>query len=311
MPNKLPGLIGKLRFRNNGGIFDLDGNLIFAPYSTVNPVKLTENALWSIGKIGTTVTQTVDVSQSVGRTAGLQLNLVSSGATVTGFRGIDSRVTDSGTAADTVGVQGFATHLANVSTKEIWGGNFIAKLTAGGVENLYGAVGEARVVAGAIGTGTHNYVTGHLAIYDVSGTATFGTETVKAGSISVLIGNNSNSASKTKATGAYVAIIGGDTVLVTGGAAFKVLNHSYSFASKFDYGADFYSAEASATVNSFAVADLRFSSGGLFVTLTTAITANTTTTSAAAGTLAKTTNATGLASLFVSDGTKWQFLTNA
>lgn len=48
-----------------------------------------------------------------------------------------------------------------------------------------------------------------------------------------------------------------------------------------------------------------------FYTFTTAITANTTVTTAAAGSLAKTTHATGRGSIFVSDGSKWQFLTNA
>jgi len=41
--------------------------------------------------------------------------------------------------------------------------------------------------------------------------------------------------------------------------------------------------------------------------LTTAITANTTTTTAPKGSIATTTNATGAGKLFVSDGTKWQF----
>jgi len=41
--------------------------------------------------------------------------------------------------------------------------------------------------------------------------------------------------------------------------------------------------------------------------LSTAITANSTTTSAPAGSLATTTNATGLGKLFISDGTKWQY----
>lgn len=48
-----------------------------------------------------------------------------------------------------------------------------------------------------------------------------------------------------------------------------------------------------------------------FYYLTTAITANSTTTTAPAGSKGFTTNATGRASAFVSDGTKWQFLTNA
>jgi len=42
--------------------------------------------------------------------------------------------------------------------------------------------------------------------------------------------------------------------------------------------------------------------------LSTAITANSTTTSAPAGSLGITTNATGLGKLFYADGTKWQFM---
>ena len=41
--------------------------------------------------------------------------------------------------------------------------------------------------------------------------------------------------------------------------------------------------------------------------LTTAITANSTTTTAPVGSLATTTNATGTGKLFISDGSKWQY----
>jgi hypothetical protein len=41
--------------------------------------------------------------------------------------------------------------------------------------------------------------------------------------------------------------------------------------------------------------------------LDTAITANSTTTDAPAGSIGVTTNATGLGKMFISDGTKWQF----
>ncbi len=44
------------------------------------------------------------------------------------------------------------------------------------------------------------------------------------------------------------------------------------------------------------------------VILSTAITANVTTTSVATGSLGITTNATGLGKLFYADGTKWQFM---
>lgn len=46
--------------------------------------------------------------------------------------------------------------------------------------------------------------------------------------------------------------------------------------------------------------------GGVYF-LSTAITANVTTTSAPAGSLGLTSNATGRGKLFVADGTKWQF----
>ena len=45
---------------------------------------------------------------------------------------------------------------------------------------------------------------------------------------------------------------------------------------------------------------------GVYI-LSTAITTNTTTTSAPSGSLGITTNATGLGKLFYSDGSKWQF----
>ena len=46
---------------------------------------------------------------------------------------------------------------------------------------------------------------------------------------------------------------------------------------------------------------------GVYI-LSTAITANTTTTSVPTGSLGITTNATGLGKLFYADGTKWQFM---
>jgi hypothetical protein len=52
---------------------------------------------------------------------------------------------------------------------------------------------------------------------------------------------------------------------------------------------------------------LQFGAWKLY-SLTTAITANSTVTTAAAGSLAKTTHATGGSGTFVSDGSKWQNL---
>lgn len=52
---------------------------------------------------------------------------------------------------------------------------------------------------------------------------------------------------------------------------------------------------------------LTFASGAGIYFLTTAITANTTTTTAPAGSIGVTTNATGVGKMFISDGAKWQF----
>ena len=67
-------------------------------------------------------------------------------------------------------------------------------------------------------------------------------------------------------------------------------------------------AITSSTFTSSATTGATIANGtaGLYF-LTSAITANSTTTSAPAGSLATTTNATGLGKLFISDGTKWQY----
>jgi len=52
---------------------------------------------------------------------------------------------------------------------------------------------------------------------------------------------------------------------------------------------------------------ITFSNGQVLIAMDTAITANSTTTSAAAGSLGITSHATGKGKLFMSDGTKWQF----
>jgi len=52
---------------------------------------------------------------------------------------------------------------------------------------------------------------------------------------------------------------------------------------------------------------LQFGNGAGIYFLDTAITANTTTTTAPAGSIGITTNATGVGSMFISDGAKWQF----
>ena len=50
-----------------------------------------------------------------------------------------------------------------------------------------------------------------------------------------------------------------------------------------------------------------FDNGAGIYFLTSAITANSTTTDAVSGSIGITTNATGVGKMFISDGTKWQF----
>ena len=73
-------------------------------------------------------------------------------------------------------------------------------------------------------------------------------------------------------------------------------------------GAALTTATVSGTFTSTATTDavIANATAGLYF-LTTAITANSTTTSAPKGSIATTTNATGTGKLFVSDGAKWQY----
>lgn len=65
-------------------------------------------------------------------------------------------------------------------------------------------------------------------------------------------------------------------------------------------------AVTAASVTTSGDAAVSNATAGLYF-LTTAITANSTTTTAPVGSIATTTNATGTGKLFVSDGTKWQY----
>ena len=65
-------------------------------------------------------------------------------------------------------------------------------------------------------------------------------------------------------------------------------------------------AVSAASISSTGSAAVSNAVAGLYF-LTTAITANSTATTAPVGSLATTTNATGLGKLFISDGTKWQY----
>lgn len=149
-----------------------------------------------------------------------------------------------------------------------------------------------------------NYIGGLIGHYNVSGT---NATTYPSGAVLGGIGDGT-----TTAKGAFIAYIDGDSAQTNAGAAFLVMHNNSTAGSGFSYGLDLYGAARDGySAVAFLSADIRFSNGQGLVALTTAITANVTTTSAAAGTKAITSNATGRASIFVSDGSKWQYLTNA
>ena len=98
----------------------------------------------------------------------------------------------------------------------------------------------------------------------------------------------------TKATGVASADPQFDSVTVTGASALAAVTATTVTTS---------GAITSTATNGAAVAN---GTAGLYF-LTSAITANSTTTTAPKGSIGTTTNATGAGKLFVSDGSKWQF----
>lgn len=98
----------------------------------------------------------------------------------------------------------------------------------------------------------------------------------------------------TKATGVAYADPQFDSVTVTGPSTLAAVTATTVTAS---------GAVTSTATNGAAVAN---GTAGLYF-LTSAITANSTTTTAPKGSIGTTTNATGAGKLFVSDGSKWQF----
>lgn len=193
-----------------------------------------------------------------------------------------------------VAAYGSSTSTAPVYCAPIMG-NLIAGVAAIGDNTAVNLSATANMMAGVIGKYSH------------VGT---NASTYPASAVRAEIGSES-----TAAYAAVLAVIGGDTGLTTATAAFSVDNQNSLATSGFLYGLDLLGNGTHDGYQAMAFrsggADIRLNSGGLIVSLTTAITGGTTTTTYAAGTLGKTTHSTGRASLFVSDATKWQFLTNA
>jgi len=218
----------------------------------------------ALATIGTLVTDAgVDVSANVGRLTGLQINLLNSGATVTGFRAIDARVTDNGTAANAVAVQGLTTKASGVSTGEAWTGNFILTMTGGKYEDVFGVssdvvIGATSSVGSASSPAVNNLVAGRFSSY-VDTSATLSAVVLDVPILSVLNGGANDRA---KADAAVMAMIdGGSAGTVTAESAFAVRDYGdVGAGDEFDYGLNLYFNSAP-FANTFAVADIRLSNG--------------------------------------------------
>ena len=218
----------------------------------------------ALATIGTLVTDTgADISANVGRLSGLQINLLSSGSTVTGFRGIDSRVTDNGTAANAVAVQGLTTKASGVSTAEAWTGNFILTMTGGKYEDVFGVasdvvIGDTASVGSASSPAVNNLVAGRFSSY-VDTSATLSAVVLDVPILSILNGGANNRA---KADAAVMAMIdGGSAGTVTAESAFAVRDYGdVGAGDEFDYGLNLYFNSAP-FANTFAIADIRLQNG--------------------------------------------------
>ena len=223
----------------------------------------------ALATIGTLVTDAgVDVSANVGRLTGLQINLLNSGATVTGFRAIDARVTDNGTAANAVAVQGLTTKASGVSTGEAWTGNFILTMTGGKYEDVFGVssdvvIGATSSVGSASSPAVNNLVAGRFSSY-VDTSATLSAVVLDVPILSVLNGGANDRA---KADAAVMAMIdGGSAGTVTAESAFAVRDYGdVGAGDEFDYGLNLYFNSAP-FANTFAQSDIRVSSGAKIFT---------------------------------------------
>lgn len=169
---------------------------------------------------------------------------------------------------------------------------------------VYGAGLMGNIIATVGITPTDNILAGVIAKYDVTVAPS---STYPTAALVAEVGDGAN------ATYAVCAVIGGDRTSTTLTAYYGVDRWNSIIGSVPTYGLDLKgpTAHDGYLAPAYGTADIQFSSGGLLYTTTDAITANSTTTTLAAGTLGKTTNSTGRASIFVSDGSKWQFLTNS
>ena len=234
------------------------GNTVVAGTLGVTGATVGSSGLLSLGTIDPATT--LDVSANTGRVAGLQLNLVSSGATVTGFRGIDSRVTDTGTAANVVGLQAVATKSSGVSAMELWGTNSIATLSGGAVLNAYGVAGDLTIGTGATITDVqlNSFATAGFFQSFIHTDAVLAKAIDSA--VTAVISSNTGRGKSAKGTFGVTSVLNGALSQSTEGAsaAYKVMD--FNTDANFDYGLDLFYSDSPYS-NVFGTADIRLQNG--------------------------------------------------
>lgn len=211
--------------------------------------------------LGAAVADTpIEVGALSGNFLALQMAFQNAGTTLSRLTGLQIDVDDTSTHSNTIACARFYSEkVSGVGTHEHWGIYVQSTITAGKVNNAHSVVGHTIVKTATVGgDGTQHFLTTFLAEHDVSGAATLGDECINAGMIVSLIGNNVNSSSKANADGAFLALIGGDSVTQAPIAAFRVARANSIGASRFQYGLDMYwPAVGGYVANAFGVADIR------------------------------------------------------
>ena len=245
---------------------DLDGATDVTGALRIDSNTIANGAAFTVGTSGSPLSYSAATASS----SGIQVHLTTdfAGAGQTSMKGADIRIAGTGgTIGSLLGIQTVVVRSSgDALTRSMWGVNGILQLTGGQSASVYGLVGDITVATGTkVGTdGSASYLTAGLFRTDVNSACDFADVGITAPVIAVLVGNDDNGATKLKADGCVVAVIGGDTATATGGAAFKVIRLNSISASEFDYGLDLYSAATGYKVNDFMVADIRLSGGATF-----------------------------------------------
>lgn len=212
---------------------------------------------------------------------------------------------------DLIGVRGNARIAVASEAGTAYGGYFQAgsgsSATGADAVNagaVYGLLGEV-VVAAASATVT--LAVGIKASMDIDAATTAITSAV---GLWVSVGTGSSQGTHTSSVGALIINedVQGTGTVCAAGLAIGQISRAIGFTYLIDMNPSVALGGAGTAVAcSGHSADIRFSNNAWLVALTTAITANSTTTSAPAGSLGITTHATGNTKFFMSDGTKFQY----